>query len=136
LHIDCGFEKFDADDHTLAGLAVEVAETAVAVERIASSLRATQKYTSKTMYRVSDLHDRIVCAENAADALAASHAALASRLDAAEKRASETVGSLAQVRAVMSAYTDDTDVFMTYVFIACAVIASTIAIIIAAVKFQ
>lgn len=136
MHIDYGFEKYAADGYTLSGLAAEMAETAVDVERLAAALKTTQKYTSKTMYRVAELHARVAQAENAVDSLTASNAELASRLDAAEKRATETIGSLMQVRGVMSAYNDDTEVFMTYVFIACAVAASCIAIIIAAVKLQ
>jgi uncharacterized coiled-coil protein SlyX len=136
VRIDCAFEKCDADGKMIAGLAVEVAETAVTVERLSASLKTTQKYTSKTMYKVAELYNRMESAETAVDLLTASNAALESRLDAAEKRAAETIGSLAQVRHVMSAYTDDTEVFMTYVFIACAVAASCIAVIIAAVKLQ
>jgi hypothetical protein len=100
------------------------------------SLRATQKYTSKTMYRVAELYDRVVCAENAAEAISANNAALASRLDAAETRAAEADASLAQVRGVMSAYAEDTDLLLTYVFVACAVVASCIAMVIAIVKLQ
>jgi chromosome segregation ATPase len=134
--IDRAFERFDAAGKTLAGLAAETAETSRDVARLAMSLRATQKYTSKTMYRVAELYDRVVCAENAAEAISANNAALASRLDAAETRAAEADASLAQVRGVMSAYAEDTDLLLTYVFVACAVVASCIAMVIAIVKLQ